>query len=105
MTKIQPALLSLALAAISLAAGPVQASEELAKKHGCAACHAPAKKVVGPSWHDVAGKYKADAKAAESLATKVKAGGKGVWGNVPMPPQAKVGDADLKAILGWVLSQ
>jgi cytochrome c len=105
MTKTQLALLSLALAAISLAAGPVQASEELAKKHGCAACHAPAKKVVGPSWHDVAGKYKGTAGAVDSLAEKVKAGGKGVWGNVAMPPQAKVGDADLKAILSWALGQ
>ncbi len=105
MTMKHLALLSLALAALSLTAGPVQASEDLAKKNGCAACHAPAKKVVGPSWHDVAAKYKGDAGAVDSLAGKVKAGGKGVWGNVAMPPQAKVSDADLKAIIAWALSQ
>jgi cytochrome c len=86
-------------------AGSVLASEDLAKKNGCAACHAAAKKIVGPSWQDIAAKYKADAKAAEALAAKVKAGGKGTWGSVPMPPQAKVADADLKAILAWVLAQ
>lgn len=105
MNHVQLALFSLVLAAVSLAAGPVSASEDLAKKNGCAACHAAGKKLVGPSWHDVAAKYKGDAGAADALAAKVKAGGKGVWGSVAMPPQAKVGDADLKAILGWALSQ
>lgn len=105
MTKTQLALLSLSLAAITLAVGPVQASEDLAKKNGCAACHAAAKKGVGPAWQDIAAKYKGDAKSPDALAAKVKAGGKGVWGNVPMPPQTKVSDADLKAILVWVLSQ
>jgi cytochrome c len=89
----------------AFAAAPVMASEDLAKKNGCAVCHAPDKKIVGPSWHDIAAKYKGDAKAAEALAAKVKAGGKGVWGQVPMPPQAKVGDADLKSILAWALTQ
>lgn len=93
------------LAAASLAAGPVLAGEDLAKKHGCASCHALDKKTVGPSWKDVAVKYKGDAKAAEDLFKKVKTGGKGVWGQVPMPPQTKVGDADLKQILAWVLAQ
>lgn len=95
----------LPLLALAFAAAPAWASDDLARKNGCAACHAPDKKVVGPSWKDIAGKYKGDAKAVDTLADKVKAGGKGVWGQVPMPPQAKVADADLKAILGWALSQ
>ncbi len=99
------ALLGLTIAAFTFTAGPAGASEELAKKSGCVACHAPDKKVVGPSWHDIAAKYKGDAKAADTLAAKVKAGGKGVWGQVAMPPQAQVKDPDLKAILGWVLSR
>lgn len=81
------------------------ASEDLAKKNGCAACHTLDKKLVGPAWRDVAVKYKGDAKAVDALAGKVKAGGKGIWGNVPMPPQGRVSDADLKAILGWALDQ
>lgn len=105
MTKLQFALFSMAIAGCVLATTPANASEDLAKKHGCAACHATGKKLVGPSWHDVAAKYKGDAGATDSLAAKVKAGGKGNWGNVPMPPQAKVGDADLKAIIGWALGQ
>lgn len=88
---------------VLLAGGDALADENLAKKNGCASCHVAGKKLVGPSWQDIAAKYKADAKAADTLAAKVKAGGKGVWGAVPMPPQAKVADADLKAILGWVL--
>ena len=95
----------LPLLALAFAAAPAGASDDLAKKNGCAACHAPDKKIVGPSWKDIAGKYKGDAKAVDTLAGKVKAGGKGVWGQVVMPPQAKIGDADLKAILGWALSQ
>lgn len=100
-----PVNVLLFIAAAVLATNPVAASEDLAKKNGCAACHASDKKVVGPAWRDVAAKYKGDAKAPDALAAKVKAGGKGTWGNVPMPPQTKVSDADLKAILGWALGQ
>ena len=86
-------------------AGQAIASEDLAKAKGCMACHAIDKKLVGPAYKDVAAKYKGDKGAADKLAAKVKAGGKGVWGQVAMPPQAQVGDADLKAILGWVLGR
>jgi cytochrome c len=99
------ALLGSAILAFALSAEQAKASEELVKKNGCIACHAIDKKVVGPAWHDVAAKYKGNAKAAQTLAAKVKAGGKGVWGQVAMPPQTQVSDADLKAILGWVLSR
>ena len=92
------------IALIALFPAAAQASEDLAKRNGCAACHAVDKKVVGPSWHDIASKYKGKDIHGE-LAAKVKAGGKGVWGNVPMPPQAKVSDADLKALLTWVATQ
>lgn len=103
MKHLPLALLGLAVA--TLVTPPAWASEDLARKNGCAACHAPDKKAVGPSWKDIAAKYKGDDKAADTLAAKVKAGSKGVWGQVVMPPQAKVGDADLKAILGWALAQ
>lgn len=85
-------------------AGQAQASEELAKKYNCLACHAVDKKVVGPAYKEVAAKYKGDKAAADKLAAKVKAGGSGVWGAVPMPPNAAVPDADIKKLVTWILS-
>lgn len=89
----------------ALAALPVTANEELAKKHGCFACHATDKKLVGPSYKDVAAKYRGDKGAEAKLFDKVKKGGTGVWGTVPMPPNTHVPDADIKALVKWVLSQ
>lgn len=80
------------------------AQEDLAKKHNCFACHAVDKKVVGPSYKDVAAKYRNDPQAAGKLFEKVKKGGSGVWGPVPMPPNAAVPDADIKKLVSWVLS-
>jgi cytochrome c len=81
------------------------AQEELAKKHNCFACHAVDKKVVGPSYKDVAAKYRSDKEAAKKLALKVKNGSQGVWGTVPMPPNSAVPDADINALVKWILSQ
>ncbi len=81
-----------------------QASEELAKKSGCTACHANDKKIIGPAYKDVATKYKGDAKAEAMLSEKVRKGGSGVWGAVPMPANAALSDADLKSIVKWVLT-
>ena len=80
------------------------ASEALAKKHNCLACHATDKKLVGPAYRDVAAKYKGDAGAEAKLVAKVKNGGVGAWGQIPMPPNASVPDADIKAMVKWVLS-
>lgn len=91
------------MAAIALASS-AQAQEDLAKKHNCFACHAVDKKVVGPSYKDVAAKYRGDKNAPEKLFEKVKKGGAGVWGPVPMPPNAQVPDADIKALVHWILS-
>ncbi len=87
------------------AAFAVNASDELAKKHACLACHATDKKLVGPSYKEVAAKYAKDPGAQAKLADKVKKGGQGVWGQVPMPPNAGVPDADVKALVKWILSQ
>jgi cytochrome c len=84
---------------------PVQASEELAKKHACFACHTADKKMVGPSYKDVAAKYRADKAADAKLFDKIKKGGTGVWGQVPMPPNAAVPDADIRTLVKWILSQ
>lgn len=89
-----------ALAGQSHAAG----EEALAKSKGCLSCHAIDKKVVGPAYKDVAAKYKGDSAAPAKLAAKVKAGGKGVWGEMPMPPN-NVSDDEAKKLVAWVLSQ
>ena len=96
-------ILGTAAAAVSTSFG-AGASEELAKKHNCLACHALDKKVVGPSYKEVAAKYRGDKAAEAKLFEKVKKGGVGTWGQVPMPPNATVPDADIKALVKWVLS-
>lgn len=85
-----------------LVATPVLADEALAKKHNCMACHAIDKKLVGPAYKDVAARYKGQNVAAK-LQEKVKKGGQGVWGPVPMPPNAAVPDADIKTLVDWIL--
>jgi cytochrome c5 len=77
--------------------------EAMMKKDGCAACHAIDKKIVGPAYEDVATKYRNDKGAAERLEQKVKTGGSGVWGAIPMPPN-NVPDADIKALVTWILT-
>jgi cytochrome c len=96
--------LILAAVAATLAAAPALANEELAKKDGCMVCHAIDKKVVGPSYKEVADKYRTDKTAEAKLVEKVKKGGVGVWGQVPMPPNTTVSDDDVKKIVKWVLS-
>ena len=96
--------LALTLAAGAVFAFPTQASDELAKKHLCLTCHAVDKKLVGPSYKEIAAKYKTDKNAEAKLVEKVKKGGVGVWGQIPMPPNDKVPEADLKALAKWVLA-
>ena len=76
----------------------------LAAKYNCSACHTENAKLVGPAYHDVAKKSASDASAPAQLAAKIKSGGSGVWGAIPMPPN-NVPDADLKKLVAWVLSQ
>ena len=94
------------LAAGVLVAGAAQAQDltALMQKNGCVACHAVDKKIVGPAYQEVAAKYKGDAGAAAKLAGKVKNGGSGVWGPVPMPPHPQVSDADIKTMITYILA-
>ena len=94
-------IVAAAAAAVALAA-PARADEALAKKHNCLACHQVDKKLVGPAYKDIAKKYKGQ-NAAAKLADKVKKGGSGVWGPVPMPPNPAVPDADVKKLVDWIL--
>ncbi len=77
---------------------------DLAKKSNCLACHSVDKKVVGPAYQDVAKKYAGDKGAEAKLIEKVKKGGSGVWGAIPMPPNAQVKDADIATLVKWVLA-
>lgn len=96
-------LLASCLALSSLSA---HASMDLAKKNNCLSCHSVDKKIVGPAFKDVAAKYKGVKDAEATLINKVKKGGSGVWGPVPMPANSpQVSDADIKALVKWVLSQ
>ena len=83
---------------------PAMASKELAQAKNCLACHAVDSKVVGPGFKEVATKYAGDKAAAATLATKIIAGGSGVWGAIPMPSNPQVKEADAKKLATWILS-
>ena len=95
------------VAAIGLASGVASASAALAAKAGCATCHSPDKKLLGPTYKAIAARYQGDAKAPALLAERVLKGSKDVWGKVPMlpTPAAKLGDADLATVIAWILEQ
>ena len=95
---------TLAIIAAIAMAGNAYASEDLAKKNNCTACHKVDGKLVGPAYKDVAAKYKGDKKAEAMLIEKVKKGSMGVWGPVPMPPNAAVKDEDVKTLVKWILA-
>jgi cytochrome c len=84
---------------------PAAASEALAAKAACVACHAVDRKGVGPSYKEIAARYKGDPKAAALLAQRVRKGSSGVWGAVPMPPTPpdRLSDAELKTLVAWLL--
>lgn len=85
-------------------AADAKAAEDLLKKNACTACHAIDKKMVGPAYKDVAAKYRGQKDMEAKLAEKVKKGGTGVWGSIPMPPNAAVSDADIKAMVAYILT-
>ncbi|HEV2038869.1 MAG TPA: c-type cytochrome [Casimicrobiaceae bacterium] len=101
-----PAAATAAPSSTAKASGPLDlaAAQAMMQKDGCGACHAVDKKVVGPAYQDVAAKYKGDAGALARLTQKVKAGGVGVWGPVPMPPNSWVADGDIQALVTWILA-
>lgn len=96
-------LIVLSVAIGAAFASPVFASADLAQKKNCLACHAADKKVIGPSYKDVAAKYGGQKDAADKLAQKILKGGSGVWGAVPMPANPQVSDAEAKTLAAWVL--
>lgn len=85
-------------------AGSAFADADMLKKYNCVACHADERKMVGPSYKEIAARYSADARAAEKLAKKIKDGGAGAWGQMPMPPHPQLSDADALTLARYVLT-
>ena len=96
-------LITLAMA--MTVAVPAMADMALATSKNCMACHAVDKKLVGPSYKDVAAKYAGQKDAVDMLAGKIIKGSAGVWGPIPMPANAQVNEADAKKLATWVLTQ
>lgn len=101
---IQTLAAGVACAAMWSGAATAATPEELLKSSGCTACHAIDKKMVGPAYKDVAAKYASDKGAEAKLADKVKKGGSGVWGPVPMPPHPQLKDQDIHAMVKYILT-
>ena len=97
-------LVQLMVAAAVTAAAPAFSDQALATAKNCMACHAVDKKLVGPSYKDVAAKYAGDKSAVDKLAGKIMKGGSGIWGAVPMPANAQVNEAEAKTLAAWVMS-
>ncbi|MEL0586998.1 MAG: c-type cytochrome [Candidatus Thiodiazotropha sp. (ex. Lucinoma kazani)] len=106
MKKMKVIMLAASTTVLSLGAVTTASADPmaLATQRGCMACHQLETKVVGPAYKEVAAKYKDQDGAVDMLSAKVKAGGSGVWGPVPMPPNAHVSDEDIKAVVAWILT-
>jgi cytochrome c len=97
-------LIYAAIVLYSLTMSPAFASADLAKKNACMSCHAVDRKLVGPSYQDVAKKYAGQKDAVANLARSIKAGGAGKWGPVPMPAQSTLSEADAQTLATWILA-
>ncbi|MCH8622584.1 c-type cytochrome [Undibacterium sp. TS12] len=92
-------------AAVIKVSQPADDSLKLLKQYACVACHGMKDKVVGPGFAQIAAKYQGNADAENILSKKIRSGGSGVWGEIPMPPQPTIKDAELKSMVGWILKQ
>lgn len=97
-------IMSIAIASMALASGAAFASADLAKAKNCLACHSADKKLVGPAYKDIAAKYAKDKDATAKLAKKIREGGVGAWGQVPMPANPQVSEAEAQTLAKWVLA-
>lgn len=103
--KLRFAVAASVIMGVSLTASAQSAEEKLAQSKNCLACHQVDKKLVGPAYKDIAAKYKGDAGAEAKLVKKVREGGTGVWGQIPMPPNPQVSEAEAKTLVAWILSK
>lgn len=97
-------MMTAASAALLAMSGMAAANQALAQKNACMSCHGVDKKIVGPAFKEIAKKYAGDKSAHDMLVGKVKTGSKGVWGQIPMPPNPQVKEEDASKIIDWVLS-
>lgn len=95
------AILALALL---LATGTAIADEALARRAACTACHAVERRLLGPAFRQVSERYRGDAEAPARLAARIREGGSGTWGAVPMPPQPALRDEEVQALVAWILA-
>ena len=95
---------ALATGALGTAHADVGDGLKVARSNACMGCHAVDRKLVGPSFKDIAARYKSDPQAVVKLSKKVKDGGSGVWGAIPMPAHPRLSDADLRSVVEWVLA-
>ena len=91
-------------ARVAVKAKPAPTGQDLAAQKGCLACHGVDRGIIGPSFRDVAARYRGQAGIEGRLAEKLHRGGSGAWGMTPMPARPDLSDADTAALLGWVLS-
>lgn len=99
---MKPFITLVAMIALSGASIPAHANLDLATKNSCTACHATDKKILGPSYQDVARKYAGQKDAVAQITESIRKGGSGKWGAIPMPAQPALGDADLKTLATWI---
>lgn len=97
-------VLGLSMTVTAARAADTPAGLVVARSNACMGCHAVDRKLVGPSFQQIAAKYKGDAAAPAKLAQKVKDGGSGVWGAIPMPSHPRMSDADIRTVVAWVLA-
>jgi cytochrome c len=97
-------LLTLIAVSAAVVAAPAMANTELAQKKNCMACHSVDKKIIGPAFKEVAAKYAGQKDAADTLAGKILKGGSGSWGQVPMPANPQVSEAEAKQLAAWVMT-
>jgi len=97
-------MIAAASAAMLVMSGAASADQALAQKNACMSCHGVDKKIVGPAFKEIAKKYADDKDAQAQLVTKVKTGGKGVWGAIPMPPNPNLKQEDAEKIVAWLLT-
>ena len=105
--RMIPLTLALALSggvATSALAQDAAAAKALASKNACLACHAVDKKLVGPAYKDVAAKHKGQADALAKVSARIKSGGSGMYGPVPMPAQPNLKDEEVRVLAAWILA-
>jgi len=96
-------MMTAATAALLMMSGLASADQSLAQKNACMSCHGVDKKIVGPAFNDIAKKYAGDKSAKDQLVAKVKTGSKGVWGQIPMPPNPQMKAEDADKVIDWIL--